>query len=241
MRIAVNTVCLGTAILALRLVVCASGSGTGAAVIGYSGGRADFDHNGAVDANDLLRLAHAWLSEDASCTQDMNCDGRVDLSDLAQFAKDWRAAATPTLVPVVLTLGRKAAWSPGHEGYDSNLPGYHIVGDIASVTLHARRGKLPHELVLAIQTSPGMPPMLENFTLVSPSVKLSGEPFNPEAGMTCFRKVDGSDEWEAVPEIATDAYLKFEISHDEVRVTFLPQAIGLLRSECTISWIDWYR
>jgi len=140
-----------------------------------------------------------------------------------------------------LMLGKKASWSQGREGYDPNLPGYHIVGDIASVTLRAKTDRLPCELVLAIQTSPGMPPMLENFTLVNPFVKLTGEPFNPDAGMMCFRKVDGSDEWEPVPEIAIDAYLKFEICDDAVRVTFLRKAIELMRAECTILWIDWYR
>jgi len=143
--------------------------------------------------------------------------------------------------PFELSLGPKASWSSGHEGYDPNLPGYHIVGDIASVTLHARAGPLPCELVLAIQTSPGMSPMLENFTLVSPCVKLRGEPFNPNVGITYFERIGCSDEWRALPNVETDAYLRFEIRDDEVRVTLLPKAIKLLRAECTISWIDWYR
>ena len=143
--------------------------------------------------------------------------------------------------PFELTLGKKASWSQGHEGYDPNLPGYHIAGDIASVKLRAKTDRLPCELVLAIQTSPEMPPMLENFTLIGPYAKLSGEPFNPDVGMTYFRKIGCSEEWVAVPTIKTDAYLRFEIIGDEVRVTFLPKAIELLRAECTISWIDWYR
>ena len=143
--------------------------------------------------------------------------------------------------PFELTLGKKASWSPGHEGYDPNLPGYHVVGDIASVTLCAKTDKRPCKLVLAIQTSPGMPPMLENFTLAGPYAKLSGEPFNREAAMLYFRRVNSPGGWETVPGIATDTYLKFEICDNEVRVTFLPQAIGLLRAECAISWIDWYR
>jgi hypothetical protein len=143
--------------------------------------------------------------------------------------------------PFELTLGQRASWSQGHEGYDPNLPGYHIVGDIASVTLCATVDRLPCELVLAIQTSPGMAPMLENFTFISPHVKLSGEPFNSDAGMMYFRRGGDSSEWEAVPELDADAYFKFEIRDDEVHVTFLPQAIGLLRAECMISWIDWYR
>jgi len=140
-----------------------------------------------------------------------------------------------------LTLGPKASWSQGHEGYDPNLPGYHVVGEIASVTLRAKTDRLPCKLVLAIQTSPEMAPMLENFTLIGPHTKLSGEPFNPDAGMMYFRKIGCSDEWVAVPQVRTDAYLRFEIIRDEVHITFQPKAIELLRAECTISWIDWYR
>jgi hypothetical protein len=140
-----------------------------------------------------------------------------------------------------LTLGEKASWSADYEDYDPNLPGYHIVGDIASVTLRAGTATLPCRLVLAIQTSPGMPPMLENFTLVSPCVKLSGEPFNPDAGIAYFERAGCSDEWQAMPQIDTGTYLKSEIGDDEVRVMLLPKAIRLLRAGCTISWIDWYR
>jgi hypothetical protein len=147
----------------------------------------------------------------------------------------------PNAGPFELSLGPKASWSASHEGYDPNLPGYHIAGDIASVTLRAGTGTLPCELVLVIQTSPGMAPMLENFTLVGSCVKLSGEPFNPDAGITYFERVGCSDEWQAVAGIDTDAYFKFEICDDEVRVTLLPKAIRLSRAGCTISWIDWYR
>ncbi len=143
--------------------------------------------------------------------------------------------------PFELTLGKKASWSQGHEGYDPNLPGYHIAGEIASVTLRAKTDRPPCELVLTIQTSPEMAPMLENFTLTGPFAKLSGEPFNPDVGLTYFRRVAGPGEWEAVPEIDTDEYLGFQIRDDEVRVILLPPAIGLLRAPCTISWIDWYR
>ncbi|MBN1506625.1 MAG: hypothetical protein JW955_07255 [Sedimentisphaerales bacterium] len=139
-----------------------------------------------------------------------------------------------------LTLGEKASWSQGREGYDPNLPGYHVAGDIASVTIRAKTDALPCELVLAIQTSPGMAPMLEDFVLVSPDVRWSGEPFNPDTGLTCLRKVACRDEWEVMP-VNADTYFTFEIRGDEVCVTFLPDAIELLRAECTISWIDWYR
>jgi hypothetical protein len=151
------------------------------------------------------------------------------------------ADTDPNDEPFELTLGPKASWSQGYDGYDPNLPGYRVAGQIASVTLRAKTDRLPCELVLAIQTSPGMPPMLESFTLAGPGVKLSGEPFNPDAGMTYFRKAGCSDEWVAVPVIETDKYLRFEIIDDQVRVTFLPKAVELLPAECAVSWIDWYR
>lgn len=241
MRMAARMIWLGAVVAAPLLVGCVSGSGMGGTVVDRDGGPADFDRSGMVDANDLLRLASAWLDEGPSFPQDMDCSGRVDLADLVQFAEDWRAGVTTDREPVVLTLGKRASWPPGHEGYDPNLPGWHIIGDIASVRLHARAGALPREFVLAIRTSPGMPPMLENFTLTTPRVQLSGEPFNPGAGMAYFRKTVCPGEWETVPETDADTYFKFEIRDDEVRVTFLPGAVELLRAGCAISWIDWYR
>jgi hypothetical protein len=147
----------------------------------------------------------------------------------------------PNAAPFTLALGAKASWPTGYEGYDPNLPGYHLVGDIASVKLRARTGTPPGELVLAIQPRPGVPAMLENFTLVSPCAELSGEPFNADAGMMYFERIGCSDQWQAIPVVDTGAYLKFELRGDEVRVTLLPKAIDLLRAECTVSWIDWYR
>jgi hypothetical protein len=149
--------------------------------------------------------------------------------------------AGPSPVPFELLLGKEADWAEGHQGYDPNLPGYHLVGDIASVTLKALTDLLPDKLVVAIRTSPGMPPMLEDFTLGGPHVRLTGEPFNPHAGLVLFERVDCSSQWRAMPEVDAGTYLFFEIAGDEVRVTFLPPAITLLKAECTISWIDWYR
>jgi hypothetical protein len=59
--------------------------------------------------------------------------------------------------------------------------------------------------------------------------------------MMYFERIGCSGEWQALPKAETDAYLRFEIRDDAVRVTLLPRAIKLLRAECTISWIDWYR
>ena len=206
--------------------------------IGIAG---DFDRSGTADMQDLLMLAHAWLSQSALQAEDVDHDGWVALSDFAWLANSWRTDPVSVREPFRLVLGKRAAWAQGHEGYDPNLPGYHLIGDIASITLQARTENLPDRPFLTIRTSPGMPAMLENFTLAGAHVKLSGEPFNEQVGLTYFTRVDCSDAWTAMPEVSTDGYFTFEIVGDGVRVTFLPKAIELLKTRCTISWIDWYR
>jgi hypothetical protein len=202
---------------------------------------ADFDHSGTVDVQDLLMFADAWLSQDVLQAEDVDHDRLVALSDFAWLADWWQTDMTSTREPFKLVLGKRAAWAQGQEGHDPNLPGYHLVGDTASITLQARTENLPDRLVLTIRTSPGMPAMLENFTLAGSHVKLSGEPFNDQVGLTYFTRVDCSDAWTAMPDISTDGYFTFETVGGEVRVTFLPKAIELLKARCTISWIDWYR
>jgi hypothetical protein len=205
------------------------------------GDAADVDHDHAVGLEDLLALGRQWLAEGVLLAEDLDRDGRVNLTDFARLADAWRVEATCLQEPFELVLGPRAEWSQDHVGYDPNLPGFHIVGDIASVTLRARTDQPPDELILAIDTSPSTTPMLENFTLVSPYAKLSGEPFNSLVGLTYFRRVDCSQTWEAVPDAESDPYFTFEITGGEVHVTFLGPAIELLRAECEISWIDWYR
>jgi len=201
----------------------------------------DFDHNGTVDPRDLQMLADAWLSQGVLQAEDIDHDGRVAVSDFARLAGSWRTDPISAKEPFKLVLGKRAAWAQGRQGYDPNLPGYHLSGDIASITLQVRTENLPDRLVLTIRTSAGMPAMLENFTLAGSHVKLSGEPFNEQVGLTYLTRINCSDAWTAMPEVNTDGYLTFEIVRGEVRVTFLPKAIELLRTRCTISWIDWYR
>jgi hypothetical protein len=205
------------------------------------GSAADLNADGVVDARDLLALTDKWMVKDILGAGDMDRDGVADLRDFARLAPAWRADVASVAVPFELILGKNAGWHEDHKGYDPCLPGFHLVGEIAAVTLKALTDERPDKLVLAIRTSPGMHPMLENFTLAGPHARLSGAPFNPNVGLTYFRRVGCSDQWEAVPDIKTDGWLTFEIAGDEVRVTFGPDALDLLRAECTISWIDWYR
>jgi len=204
------------------------------------GNIADLDHNDVVDANDLLVLADMWLAQGVLLQADLNYDAMVNFGDFAKFASSWRTNVGSGQEPFQIILGDKAEWSQQYEGYDPNLPGYHIVGDIASVTMRARTDDLPEALILAIRTSPGMPPMLESFTFAAPCVMLSGEPFKG-AELGYFTRANTSLEWQGPSKVQTGTYFKFDVVGDEVYVTFLPPAIELLKVECKISWIDWYR
>ncbi len=139
-----------------------------------------------------------------------------------------------------VALGTRARWSSRYVGYDPDLPGYHIVGDIASVMLRAQTDDLPDRLVLAIQTLPSAMPMMEGFTFASPCVMISGEPFK-DGGLTVSRRADSSLPWQVAPAVEADEYFVFELLSDEVRITFMPAAVELLRTPCKLSWVDWYR
>lgn len=142
--------------------------------------------------------------------------------------------------PFKLTLVKRARWSPEHKGYDPDLPGYRIVGDIASITLNPQTKKIPKKLVLVIQTSPGMPPMLENFTLAAPEITISAALPNHQK-LAEVRDPKSSKPWKATEQVAKDTYFHFEVVGDRVHVTLLPEAMKLLAGQCKISWIDWYR
>lgn len=204
------------------------------------GSVADFDHDGAVDARDMLMLVDNWLVEASPLAEDLDRDGVVGLRDFATLAGKWRSGPDSMREPFEVALSTRARWSPRHAGYDPNLPGYHIVGDIASATLRTQTDGLPGRLVLAIQTSPGGTPMLEGFTFEAPCVMISGGPFKG-AGLTVYGRADSSLPWQADPGIPADRYFNFGIIDDEVRITFLSAAVELLRMQCKLSWIDWYR
>lgn len=209
--------------------------------LSVAGNIADFDHNDTVDANDLAVLADMWLAKGVLLPTDLNHDAAVNFRDFAKLAANWHVVDVGSeQEPFEIALGNRATWSQQHEGYDPALPGYHIVGDIASVTIRARVDYLPETLILAIRTSPGMPPMLENFTLAAPCVMFTGEPFKGSE-LNYFTRDDSSMEWQGPSTVQTETYFKFDVVGDEVRVTFLQKAIDLLRTECKISWIDWYR
>lgn len=204
------------------------------------GSHADLDHDGAINAKDLLTLADNWLIGVLPHAADIGRDGAVSFRDFARLARRWRLEPGAAQEPLDITLSKRAKWSPLHAGYDPNLPGYRVVGDIASVTLRAQINDLPSRLILAIQTSPGMIAMLEGFTFTAPCIMVNGEPFG-QAGLAVYRRADSSRPWQLEPGVPADALFTFAIVGDEVRITFLPAAIELLRMPCKLSWVDWYR
>jgi len=80
--------------------------------------------------------------------------------------------------PFQVELDGRTKWTERHKGFDSDLPGYHVTGDIASIVLRPRPGRLPDKMVIAIKTSPGMMrPMLEHFKVTTKDVTLT-QPFS---------------------------------------------------------------
>jgi hypothetical protein len=204
------------------------------------GNAADINHDAVVNAGDLRIISLAWLNEIPPVPQDLDRDGAVDFGDFARFAGKWRTGREPAQEPFDIALSPRAKWSPRHAGYDPNLPGYRIVGDIASANLRAQTDSLPDKLVIAIETSPGGIPMLEGFAFTAPCVMISGSPF-AAGGLTVSTRGDSSLPWQAAPGLPADAYFAFAIADGEVRVTLLSPALELLRMPCKLSWVDWYR
>ncbi len=200
----------------------------------------DLNHDAVVDVRDLLTLSNGWLAGGLPLTEDLNRDAFVNLRDFARLAAKWRTDVLAVPGPLEVALGRRARWSSQHPGYDPNLPGYHIVGDIASVSLRAQTDDLPDRLVLAIQNLPSAAPMMEGFTFASPCLMVQGEPFKA-GSLTVFHRADSSLPWQPAPAVGADEYFAFELLSDHIRITFMPAAVELLRTPCGLSWVDWYR
>ncbi len=138
--------------------------------------------------------------------------------------------------PFEIEFGGQAAWTEGYSRFDPNLPGYHVTGDIASMVLRPRSKQVPDKMVIAITTSPGMRPMLEHFKVTTKEITLTSALFNGtgSTGVTNRRT-------KTQATVKRGKYLRFSVVGREVRVTFLPEAMGLLEGDIKVSWIDWYR
>ena len=142
--------------------------------------------------------------------------------------------------PFAITFGKTARWTEGREGFDPQLPGYHITGDIATIHLRPRSDRLPQSITLAIRTSPAMRPNLESFVLSTKENVIDTAPSNG-TGLTDVKDPTGKTPWQPVARVKTGTYFRFAVRGKEVHVTFLPKAMELLKQECKVSWIDWYR
>ena len=138
--------------------------------------------------------------------------------------------------PVEVIMGRNAAWPPKMVGYDYALPGYHIVGDIASVTLKPTGKRMPERLVLAIATSPGMPPGISSFLVTTTNLVIQSTlPNGP------YYEVLKDTGGKVIGTTPKETYFTSEVVGNEVRVTFQPNAMELLKGTVEVSWIDYYR
>jgi hypothetical protein len=138
--------------------------------------------------------------------------------------------------PFQIEFGERVRWTEGHEGFDPKLSGYHVTGDIASIVLYPTGHNPPKTLILAITTSPGMRPMLEGFKVSALDTVIETALFDG----TDYESV-GSMGTRSTHRVKKGTHFKFDIVDKEVRVTFLPEAMALLRGKCKVSWIDWYR
>lgn len=142
--------------------------------------------------------------------------------------------------PLEITFLKKAHWTEGHVGFDPELPGYHITGDIASIQLQPGSGQLPDSITLAIKTSPGMRPNLEGFTFSAPDTVIATA-FFEGFGLAEIKDPTSEEPWRTVAMVESVMYFRFTVVGKAIHVTFMPAAMKLLHQQCTISWVDWYR
>jgi hypothetical protein len=85
-----------------------------------------------------------------------------------------------------------------------------------------------------------MQPNLESFTLGWGDTLLKVAPFVPGSLSDVIAK-NTEGRWKTVSQRDTQDYFEFQRRDSTVTVSFLPAALLLMRRECTITWIDWYR
>lgn len=144
-------------------------------------------------------------------------------------------ATDPPAAPFEVEFLKKARWTEGREGFDPQLPGYHITGDIAKIALRPTGVQPPKELTLAINTSPGMRPNLEGL-----SIDVANRTIDPSLQArvpTVIREhVSG-----LTSNVARGTYITTRVESNVVHVSFTPAGMALLSTNCTIRWVDWYR
>ena len=189
-----------------------------------------FSDEEARDLVTALKAAMPPATQSGTATSQAT-DGRAPgrLSFFATDTKNWET-------PFRIEFGKSAKWTEGHAGFDPDLPGYHVTGEIASIVLNPTGHNLPRTFVLAITTSPGQRPMLEAFKVSTSDKEIDTAMFDGTDYESIGHKATGVTE-----RAKKGTHFKFEVVDKEVRVTFVPEAMSLLRGKCTVSWIDWYR
>lgn len=135
-------------------------------------------------------------------------------------------AAPPPAAPVLCEPGRGAVWTAGRAGYDGGLPGFRLDGAIGSAELKPGTNAPPEVFRLALRTTPGHAPHLDQFAVTAGETRIACEPFNAAA---------------MVHDTVAREHFGFEVEGDAVIVTFKPKACALLRGRVHVSWVDWYR
>lgn len=152
-------------------------------------------------------------------------------------------AAKPLISPFEITLAGRTKFAAGREGFDPALPGYHLVADIGTINVSPRKvdasdkARIAETLVLRIATSPGMPPMLEGFTITSERGTL--QTFLSKEGKPADTEIRGKDGKTQI--VASPRYVEMKVVGKEVEVRLLPPALDWLKNGGTIQWVDWYR
>lgn len=138
--------------------------------------------------------------------------------------------------PYRIEFDNRVRWTEGHEGFDPDLPGYHVTGDIARLILHPTGHPPPEGLVLAITPSPGMRPMLERFQVATAAIEIDTTLVEAVQVETVRDRRTG-----VTHEVRKGTYFTFEVVGQAVRVTLLPETLRRLAGALHVSWIDWYR
>ena len=140
-----------------------------------------------------------------------------------------------TNAPVEISFIHQIPTSNEMPVYDAALPGFRTSAQIVVGNIKPKMKELPVKLVLVIETTPGLPPMLEDFGMRSPkkTVRTGSRRRHEDV-------VEAGTDGKKEPVLA-GTYFKFTTTRTEVLVTFMPKAMEMLKDDCAIEWTDWHR
>jgi hypothetical protein len=133
--------------------------------------------------------------------------------------------------PFTIELGKCASWTDGREGYDPDLPGYHISGGAASITLRSTGMPTPEHLVLAIAIS-----NLEVFNMSTGDRAIRSY---LSKGLVRLQVI--AQQGREISRSKRGDFFTCEVVGKEMHVTFESKAMTLFAKPCTVTWIDFTR